>query len=78
MKTYGQFFEDLLNSQLKIELQTEQVPTMQSTPYNVMIARQQASRKRARETHAQQEIGAEARAQEKAKQNRLKAIMSRE
>lgn len=66
-----------LKQEIKRELHTEQTPTMKPNPYNVMIARQQAKRKSTREIHAQQEMGAEARAQNAAKRERLRAIMSR-
>lgn len=75
MKTFNQFSEDIEKRTVQF---TEQTPTMSPNPYNVMIAKQQAARKRAREVHAQQEIGSEARSQELAKQRRMKAIMSRE
>lgn len=75
MKTFNQFCEDIEKRTVQF---TEQTPAMDSNPYNVMIAKQQAARKRTRETHAQQEMGAEARSQELAKQRRMKAIMSRE
>lgn len=63
MKTFNQFME--------------QTPTMEPNLYNKLIARQQASRKKSREVHAQQEMGAEARAQERQKRSELRAIMSR-
>lgn len=66
-----------LKKELKKELQTEQTPAMEPNAYNVAIAKQQAMRKKARESHAQREMEHEAQAQQAAKQRRLKAIMSR-
>ena len=63
MKTFQQFME--------------QVPTMEPNYYSQQVARRQASQKTAHIKHVHQEIGAEARSQEAAKQRRLKSIMSR-
>ena len=63
MKTFQQFME--------------QVPTMEPNEYSKQIARRQASQKTAHIKHVHQELGAEARSQEAAKQRRLKSIMSR-
>ena len=62
MKTFYQFME--------------QIPAMKPNVYNQMIARRQASEKSAHIKHVHQELGAEARAQQAAKQSRLKTIMS--
>jgi len=72
--------EDLtkeITAKVKKELQTEQTPTMQPNLYNQLIARQQAYRKRARESHAQREMEHEASAQQAAKRARMKEIMGR-
>ena len=66
-----------ITRKLKRELQTEQTPVMQPNPYNVMIARRQASQKSAQIRHVHQEIGAEARAQQSAKQRRLQQLTKR-
>ena len=63
MKTFQQFME--------------QVPTMEPNYYSQQVARRQASQKTAHIKHVHQELGAEARSQEAAKQRRLKSIMSR-
>lgn len=63
MKTFQQF--------------VEQTPTMEPNLYSQQVARRQATQKTAQIKHVHQEIGAEARSQEAAKQRRLKAIMSR-
>jgi hypothetical protein len=63
MKTFQQFME--------------QVPTMEPNYYSQQVARRQASQKTAHIKHVHQELGAEARSQETAKQRRLKSIMSR-
>jgi hypothetical protein len=49
---------------------------MKSNEYNKQIARRQATQKSAHIKHVHSEIGAEARAQQAAKQSRLKTIMS--
>ena len=69
--------KEALKQEIKRELQTEQTPTMQPNLYNQLIARRQMAQKVAHVKHVHQEIGAEARAQEAAKQRRMKAIMSR-
>ena len=69
--------KEALKQEIKRELQTEQTPTMQPNFYNQLIARRQMAQKVAHVKHVHQEIGAEARAQEAAKQRRMKAIMSR-
>ena len=71
-----------LKKEIKRELQSEQVPTMvrpgdKPNLYNRMIAASQIRRKARREIHAQQEMGAEARAQQAQKRAEMKAIMSR-
>ena len=63
MKTFHQFME--------------QVPSMEPNLYSQQVARRQATQKTAHIKHVHQELGAEARSQEAAKQRRLKAIMSR-
>ena len=63
MKTFQQFME--------------QVPKMGPNYYSQQVARRQASQKTAHIKHVHQELGAEARSQETAKQRRLKSIMSR-
>jgi 50S ribosomal subunit-associated GTPase HflX len=63
MKTFQQFME--------------QVPEMNPGEYNKQIARRQATQKIAQMKHVHQEIGAEARAQERQKRAEMKAIMSR-
>lgn len=63
MKTFQQFME--------------QTPTMEPNYYSQQVAKRQAAQKTAHIKHVHQEIGAEARAQEAAKQRRMKAIMSR-
>lgn len=68
---------DKLKQEIEAELQTEQTPTMQPNLYNQLVARRQASQKSAHIRHVHGEIGAEARAQQSAKQARLKSIMSR-
>ena len=63
MKTFQQFME--------------QTPTMEPNYYSQQVARRQATQKTAHIKHVHQELGAEARAQQSAKQARLKSIMSR-
>ena len=58
------------------DLQLEQVPVMQPNEYNKQIARRQATQKSAHSKHVHDELGAEARAQQAAKQIRLRTIMS--
>lgn len=72
MKTYIQFCEDLKNRQLHLE----QSPHMNPTPFNVMKAREQAKGGIQHRKHVHQEIGAEARVQQSAKQARMKEILS--
>lgn len=72
MKTYVQFCEDL-----KRDLQTEQTPTMEPNLYSKQVAMRQAAQKTAQIKHVHQELGAEARSQQAAKQSRMKSIMSR-
>jgi hypothetical protein len=55
----------------------EQTPTMEPNYYNQQVARRQATQKTAQMKHVHQELGAEARGQQAAKQSRLKSIMSR-
>ena len=66
-----------LKSEIKRELQTEQIPHMKSNFYNQMIAKSQLSRKRERERHAQREMEHEASVQQAQKRREMKAIMSR-
>ena len=63
MKTFQQFME--------------QTPTMEPNFYSKQVAMRQAAQKTAQMKHVHQEIGAEARSQESAKRERMKAIMSR-
>ena len=63
MKTFQQFME--------------QTPTMEPNFYSQQVARRQAAQKTAQIKHVHQEIGGEARAQQAAKERRMKAIMSR-
>lgn len=60
MKTFQQFME--------------QIPHMPPNEYNKQVARRQASQKIAQMRHVHQEIGAEARSQERAKNSRLKSL----
>lgn len=66
-----------LKQEIKRELQAEQTPTMEPNLYSQQVARRQAAQKTSQIKHVHQEIGAEARSQEAAKQRRLKAILSR-
>jgi len=66
-----------LKREIKRELQTEQTPTMEPNFYSQQVARRQAAQKTAQIKHVHQELGAEARSQQAAKQSRLKSIMSR-
>lgn len=63
MKTFQQFME--------------QIPSMEPNEYNKQIARRQATQKTAQMKHVHQEIGAEAREQERQKRAEMRAIMSR-
>jgi len=63
MKTFQQFIE--------------QTPTMGPNLYSKQVAMRQGAQKTAQIKHVHQELGAEARSQEAAKQRRLKTIMSR-
>ena len=63
MKTFQQFME--------------QIPPMDPKPFNVIKSREQARGGIAHRRHVHQELGAEARAQQAAKQARLKALMSK-
>ena len=65
-----------LKKEIKKELQTEQTPAMEPNEYNKQIARRQATQKSAHIRHVHSELGAEARAQQAAKQARIKTIMS--
>jgi len=66
-----------IKQELKRELQTEQTPTMDPNLYSQQVARRQASQKSAHIKHVHTELGAEARAQQVAKNARMKAILSR-
>lgn len=66
-----------IKKELRKELQTEQVPTTKPTYFNQQIAKRQAIQKSVHARHVQQEIGAEARAQQAQKRAEMKAIMSR-
>jgi hypothetical protein len=66
-----------LKQEIKKELYTEQTPTMQPNLYNQLIARRQVAQKVAHVKHVHQELGSEARAQQAAKNARMKSIMSR-
>ena len=61
----------------KIKKLEEQDPHMTPTPFNVAKAQAQAKGGIAHRRHVHQEIGAEARAQQSAKNARMKAILSR-
>lgn len=63
MKTFQQFME--------------QTPHMEPNYYNQQIARRQVMQKVQQGKHVHQEIGAEARAQQAAKNARLKSLMSK-
>ena len=63
MKTFQQFME--------------QTPTMEPNYYSQQVAKRQAAQKTAHIKHVHQEIGAEARADLRAKRERMKSIMSR-
>lgn len=63
MKTFRQFME--------------QSPSMEPNYYSQQVARRQATQKSTQIRQVHQEIGAEARSQQAAKQRRLKAIMNR-
>jgi hypothetical protein len=63
MKTFQQFME--------------QTPAMEPNYYSQQIAKRQAAQKTAHIKHVHSELGAEARAQQAAKERRMKAIMSR-
>ena len=69
--------KEALKQEIKRELQTEQTPTMQPNLYNQLIARRQMAQKVAHVKHVHQELGSEARAQQAAKNARMKSIMSR-
>ena len=73
-KAVKQRLKKLAKSVKKIE---EQTPTMEPNLYSQQVARRQAAQKTAQIRHVHQELGAEARAQQAAKQSRLKSIMSR-
>ena len=55
----------------------EQVPVMKPNYYSQQVAKRQVAQKTAHIKHVHQEIGAEARAQEAAKNARLKSLLSR-
>jgi hypothetical protein len=73
---HAQIRQDYKRVSQREDLQLEQVPVMKSNEYNKQIARRQATQKSAHIKHVHSEIGAEARAQQAAKQSRLKTIMS--
>jgi hypothetical protein len=66
-----------LKKEIKRELQTEQTPVMQPNLYNQLIARRQATQKGQQIRHVHGELGAEARAQQAAKRQRLNRLMSK-
>jgi hypothetical protein len=66
-----------IKKEIKRELQTEQTPTMKPNYYSQQVARRQAAQKTAQIRHVHQELGAEARAQQAAKRERLKSLMSK-
>jgi len=66
-----------LKKEIKRELQTEQTPHMQPNLYSKQVAMRQGAQKTAQIKHVHQELGAEARAQQSAKNARMKAILSR-
>lgn len=61
----------------KRELQTEQTPHMNPTPFNVMKARAQASGGMQQRRYAHQDLRTKGRAQEAEHQARMKEILSR-
>jgi hypothetical protein len=61
----------------KIEKISEQTPTMEPNLYSKQVAMRQGAQKTAQIKHVHSELGAEARAQQSAKNARMKAIMSR-
>jgi hypothetical protein len=67
-----------IKKELKKELQLEQIPTTKPTYFNQQIAKRQAIQKSVHARHVQQEIGAEARAQQAQKRAEMRAIMSRD
>ena len=68
---------EALKKEIKRELQSEQTPEMKPNLYSQLVARRQATQKFAHIKHVHQELGGEARAQQAAKERRMKAIMSR-
>jgi hypothetical protein len=63
-----------LKQELRRELQTEQTPVMQPNLYNQLVARRQATQKGQQIRHVHGELGAEARAQQSAKRQRLNKL----
>ena len=61
----------------KIKKLEEQTPHMQPNLYSKQVAMRQGTQKTAQIKHVHQELGAEARAQQSAKNARMKAILSR-
>jgi hypothetical protein len=61
----------------KISKIEEQTPHMQPNLYSKQVAMRQGAQKTAQIKHVHQELGAEARAQQSAKNARMKAILSR-
>ena len=76
-KRQKQAERESLKQEIKRELQTEQTPVMQPTPFNTMKAREQAKGGIAHRRHVHGELAREAGAQQAAKRARLKALMSK-
>lgn len=66
-----------LKREIKRELQTEQTPHMNPTPFNIMKAREQAKGGIQHRKHVHGEIARETSAQQSAKRARMKEILSR-
>lgn len=66
-----------LKREIKREMQTEQSPEMEQTPFNIMKAREQVRGGIAHRRHVHGELAREAGAQQTAKRQRLKALMSK-
>lgn len=66
-----------LKKEIKRELQTEQTPVMQPTPFNVMKAREQTRGGVSHRRHVHGELARSAGQEQAAKRARLKALMSK-
>ncbi len=77
--TGGKAIEKMLKKRKvkKISKIQEQTPTMEPNLYSRQVAMRQGAQKTAQIKHVHQELGAEARAQQSAKNARMKAILSR-